>query len=46
MTEFADIFAYIYVAGSISVLVAAAIAALWIGREPGSEHAFVPAYGL
>ena len=46
MTEFADIFAFVYVAGSISVLVATAIATLWIGREPASEPAFVPAYGL
>ena len=46
MTEFADVFAYVYLAGSISVLVAAAIAALWIGREPASEPTFVPAYGL
>jgi hypothetical protein len=46
MIEFADIFAYVYVAGSISVLVATAIAASWIGRAPASEPAFVAAHGL
>jgi hypothetical protein len=53
MTEFADIFAYelstiVYLASSVAVLMVAATALLWMGREPAAISAFefAPEYGL